>query len=61
MTKALVDVNKKMVHQMKKKKNTKEIVRATSPVAFNIPTVTPMSRPAPLSAVSVRTNVSVEG
>lgn len=56
MTRALVDVNKKMVVQMKKKQTTKDLRK--TPVHYDVPTATPVSRATPLSA---RTNVTVEG
>ncbi|XP_060581205.1 outer dynein arm-docking complex subunit 4-like [Ruditapes philippinarum] len=60
MTRALVDLNKKMVTQLKKKQTSKNMRK--SPVHYDIPTATPVSRPTPsLSAISAKTNVTVEG
>lgn len=57
ITRALVDVNKKMVAQMKKKSTHKPGV-SSNPVHYDIPLVTPVSRATTQSA---RTNVTVEG
>ncbi|XP_045209893.2 outer dynein arm-docking complex subunit 4-like isoform X2 [Mercenaria mercenaria] len=59
MTRALVDVNKKMVVQLKTKQATKQMRK--SPVHYDIPVATPVSRATPLSAMSAKTNVTVEG
>jgi hypothetical protein len=60
MTRALVDLNTKMVTQLKKKQTSKNMRK--SPVHYDIPTATPVSRPTPsLSAISAKTNVTVEG
>lgn len=56
MTHALVDVNKKMVAQMKKKSHQKPGI--SNPVHYDMPLVTPVSRATTQSA---RTNVTVEG
>lgn len=57
MTRALVDVNKKMVVQMKQKSTHKPAI-SSNPVHYDIPLVTPVSRATTQSA---RTNVTVEG
>ncbi|XP_052805765.1 outer dynein arm-docking complex subunit 4-like isoform X2 [Mya arenaria] len=56
MTRALVDVNKKMVTQMKKKAHVKAMSK--SPVHFDVPEITSATRTTPRSAVS---DVTVEG
>ena len=56
MTQALVDVNKKMVTQLKKQK--KDLTRSTSPQLYNISRLTPLSRGTLMSA---GTNVTAEG
>ena len=56
MTQALVDVNKKMVNQLKKQKTN--VQRMTSPQLYNVTRLTPLSRGTLLSA---GTNVTAEG
>lgn len=58
MTRALVDVNKKMVVQMKKKNAQSKHGLPADPVHYDIPLVTPVSR---ATTHSGRTNVTVEG
>ena len=55
MTRALVDVNKKMVTQMKSNKTARDVTTVESPATFHIPSVTPAR------TQSACTNVTVEG
>ncbi|KAH3877938.1 outer dynein arm-docking complex subunit 4-like isoform X2 [Dreissena polymorpha] len=56
MTRALVDVNKKMVSRLKKKTHATSLSK--SPVHFDVPSVTPASRATSQSALS---DVTAEG
>ena len=56
MTQALVDVNKKMVTQLRKQK--KEPTRVKSPQLYNVTRLTPLSRG---TAMSAGTSVTAEG
>ncbi|KAL4228854.1 hypothetical protein ACF0H5_011894 [Mactra antiquata] len=58
MTRALVDVNKKMVAQLKNKKAVKDLHVHGPSVHYDVPSVTPASRATPHSALS---DVTVEG
>ena len=59
MTQALVDVNKKMVTQLRKQK--KEPTRVKSPQLYNVTRLTPLSRGTLVSAMSAGTSVTAEG
>ena len=58
MTQALVEVNKKMVTQMKSNRTVRDVTRMESPATFQVPSITPASRARTHSAYS---NVTVEG